>query len=177
LWDDTGTHLRDVLVDVSSLRTFIVEQTVTTDVAVRSDVRRTAQTLEAVIENQGNIPLADALLVSGNATESLGTISPGQSQQAVLDRSRNNFPHAAHVQSSAEEMFDRQAMLNSLFNFDRFLGGFAQPVGPGAANQSFFPAEHTYLLAWQESAVMDVSLEDGAVEQQALTLHVIRLEE
>jgi hypothetical protein len=177
LWDDTRTHLRDVLVDVSSLRTFIVEQTVTTDVAVSSDIRRTAQTLEAVIENQGTMPLVDALLVSGNAMESIGTIQPGQSQQVVLERGRDNFPHAARLQSSEEELFDRQAILSNLFNFNRFLGGFAQPVRPGAANQSFFSAEHAYLLAWQERAIMDATLEDGAVQQEALTLHVIRLAE
>jgi hypothetical protein len=177
LWDDTSTHLRDVLVDVSSLRTFIVEQTVTTDVAVRSDVRRNAQTIEAVIENQGDTPLVDAFLVSGNAMEMIGTIAPGQSQQVVLDRSRDNFPHAANVQLSEEELFDRQAVITNLFSFERFLGSFARPIVPGATDQSFFPAEHAYLLAWQEHAVLDVSLADGAVEQDALTLHVIRLEE
>jgi hypothetical protein len=117
------------------------------------------------------------MLVSGNAMESMGTIPPGQAQQVVLDRSRDNFPHAAGVQSPEEGLFDRQAVLSDLFNFNRFPGRFAQPIRPGAANQSFFPSEHAYLLAWQEGAVVDVVLEDGTVQQDALTLHVIRLEE
>ncbi len=183
-WTDTGTQFSNVLVDVSSLRTFIMEQTVALDgVQVRSDLRREESVIAGTLENMGSIPWDDALLVSGTAMQSLGTLAPGERETVTLDLDDARFPRLADAET--EGLFNRQSVLDSVFNVDQFfVGGLTRrPAAVGNApaapisETSVFGQTGVYLLFWYEQPELEIQFENATLGQHAgVTLYVIRLD-
>lgn len=174
VWTDAATYLRDVLVDVSSLRTFIVEQTVPVNVQVRSNLQRTGRQIAGDIQNVGNTPLNDALLVYGDTAESLGSIAPGATQTVSFRTGQNNFPQGTNA--STEGLFNRDEMLISLFSGGMFVNPvrFAAPgVNPA---QNVLDNQGIYLLAWSDQPLAGVQLTGTSDEAQGVTLYVMRLQ-
>jgi hypothetical protein len=176
LWTGTATLLQDVLIDVSSLRTFIVEQTIVPEARAQSSLQREGRTLVGEVRNQGSIPLLDAMIVARGSVQQLGTLQPGDAAQIDLDLQRNNFPHMAEARE--EGLFNRQEMLDMLFSPNRFRGAFVRPPGPGANNDGLLDPTGTFLLAWSERPAIEVQhAGNGVRAQQSLTLHIVRLQE
>ncbi len=174
LWTDTATELRDILVDVSSLRTFIVEETLPAEVQVSSAFQRDGVTVTGEVRNESGFALEDALLVTNNSVERLNTILPDATVSVSIRRNQDNFPGAAGAET--EGLFNRQQMLSTLFNFNGFMGGFVRPPGPGNPGMTSFDPEGVYLLAWREQPAVSANLRDVTTEQQGLTLYVVRLQ-
>ncbi|MCU0491211.1 MAG: hypothetical protein MUD01_06470 [Chloroflexaceae bacterium] len=172
VWSDGGTDLRDTLVDVSALRSFIVEQTLTAVPQVGTQLQRNQRAVQGEVQNLSNEPLLDALLVTGNAVQSLGTLQPGERRGVSLQGTEANFPDS--VNASSDGVFNRQTILSTLFNTNQF--GFS-----GGGGSSFQPVEGmpnregVYLLAWRSQPSVAVSIDGGDSAQQGVTLYVIRL--
>lgn len=169
-WTDTGTQVRDALVDVSSIRTFIVERTVPLEIAVESNLERSGNTITGAVTNQSGIPLNNALLVSGNTVQQLDTIAPGATLQVSLRRGQDNFPQQANAGTGG--MFNRQMMMDMLFNPMGFMVGFPAP----GTMETVLDSQGVYLLAWSEEPVIDVQLSNLADIQQTVVLYVVQLE-
>jgi hypothetical protein len=171
VWTDTSTEVRDTLVDVSSLRTFIAEQTQPAPVTVESNLERQNNRIAGTIALQGDIALEEALLVSGDSVQPLGTLTPGASERVLLQLRQNNFPLQA--QASIDGLFNRQETLNYLFENTGFAtSGLPTITG---AHLPAFADEGVYLMGWHENGVIDVTVPNATVETQGSTLYVIRL--
>jgi hypothetical protein len=175
-WSDSETRLLNTLVDVSSIRTFIVERTIPTQVQVSSALQQNGSQIVGTVENQSNLPLRDALLISGSGMQQLGTIAPGSTQQVSLDRFQNNLHFLrmdTDTDDDSEALFNRQKMLNILLGSQRFaLGNFDNtrnldtPLDP----------EAVYLLGWLEQAPFEAGLSSITSAQESLTLYIIQLQ-
>ncbi len=177
-WTDTNTQVRDILVDVSSLRTFIAEQNVSVPVQVSSSLERQPNTLTGEVRNTGSAPLQDALLVSGDSVQHLGTIAPDATAEVDLTLNQGTFPRRANV--ATEGMFNRQLLLNILSDTSQPTSSFAQPPPAVPGNQipeSLFSQNRSYLLAWGETPTLEAELAGTVTEQSGLTLYMIRLQE
>ncbi len=166
---DDRIEWRDVLVDVSSLRTFTAERAIASPVQVESDVRRDQFSVSVEVRNGGDAPLEDALLVYGTSVQQLATIAPGASVQTTAQFDANTFPYAADALD--EGLWDRQQVLQVLFDADSFSMMMPSAI-PGMPE-----SDGVYLLAWSDRLTLTPSI-DGAplAEQQGLTLYVIRLD-
>lgn len=169
VWTDSTSEVREALVDVSSLRTFIAERSTTVEVRVESSLRREDQQIAGTVLNEGNEPLVDALVVQGNAMQHLGTLQPGERYEVLLQRGQANFPDA--VGAATEGFINRQRMLSLLFSSNPF-----RPVGPNIPGQGLPDREGVYLLAWREQPGIEARINGGFRVQQGLTLYVIRLD-
>jgi hypothetical protein len=158
---------------VSSLRTLLVEQQVPlSEVAASSSLTYSGDEFTGEISNAGSLPLNDALLVYGSQALELGTLAPGEVREvASTDAAAVGFPFG--VDASSEGLFNRQNVLNTMFDPDRllFMGNMQQG---GNVPQTVLDSEGVYLLAWQDAALVEADLDTGAVEQ-GLTLYVVRL--
>lgn len=173
VWTDRHTQLPDVLVDVSALRTMIVEQAVTSEIQVRSNLQRTSREVRGDIQNIGNVPITDALLLAGNTVEPLGTILPGSTREIVMQTGLDNFPHGAQV--ATEGLFNRQEMLTTVF-FTNIFSNQANPAGPGVnPNQNSPDNQDVYLLIWSDQPAIDAQINTMAEESQGITLYIVRL--
>lgn len=176
-WSDSETRLLDTLIDVSSIRTFIVERTIPTRVQVRSALERTNGQVVGTVENQSSLPLRDALLISGSGMQRLGTIAPGSTQQVSLDRFQNNllFPRqdVDIDDDTPDALFNQQNMLNVLLGSQRFaMGNFDNTRNLGTP----LDPEAVYLLGWLEQPPFDAGLSSTTSAQESLTLYIIQLQ-
>lgn len=171
VWTDQGTELRDLLVDVSSLRTAIVEQAVDVPFRISSDLERQRGDVTGTVQNLGDTPLVDAVLVYGSSQESLGTLEPGARRDISLERNRGTFPPPVLTDSS--ELLDQRRVLNALFQGDQF-GPF--PVGPNPPMRGMPDRDGVYLLAWRDQPLIETRVNGSAVTQAGITLYIIRLD-
>ncbi len=168
VWTDQGTELRDLLVDVSSLRTAIVEQAVDMPLQVSSNLQRQRGEVRGEVQNLGNEPLLDAVIVYGSTQQHLGTLAPGANHEVILERNRGNFPGFANFDDD-ETMFSRQRILNTLDEPDQF-GRFGPNAPMGGLDDN-----GVYLLSWSEQPLSSVQIDGTSAHQDGLTLYVIRL--
>lgn len=169
VWNDSATDVRDLLVDVASLNTLLVERSVEPGVKLRSSLeQQNSGTVAGTIENLGNEPLTDALLIYGDSATRVGTIAPGETITMHLRPDQHNFPDG--VNASTEGLFDRQLVLSMFFGGPPRWIAVAPPLSGGLPTTA-----GTYLLAWSEHPLIAAEVNNAPVQQQGLTLYVIRL--
>ncbi len=168
VWTDQGTELRDLLVDVSSLRTAIVEQAVDMPFQVSSNLQRQQGEVRGEVQNLGSEPLRDAVIVYGSTQQRLGTLAPGTDHEVVLEHNRGNFPGFANFDDD-ETMFNRRRILNILDEPDQF-GRFGPNTPMGGLDDN-----GVYLLSWGEQPLSSVQIDGTSANQDGLILYVIRL--
>ncbi len=158
-WNDEATLLYDFLVDVSSLRTVVLQQSLdNVPLQVSSSLEMAKGELVGEVANRGDFPFTDALLVYGNSVQQLGTIAAGERVPVQLERDLFNFPNEANAVRDGD--FDRQQMLYSL----DYTTGMETNFRSGA-----------YLLAWGEKQFTDVQIDTDPINHHRLVLYIIRL--
>ena len=167
--DGLNASIRDLLVDVSSLRTLLVEQQIQTAPVVTSRLERQGNLLAGELELGGDLQLRDAILVSGADAQPLGDLSPGVVTPIMLQPDQFNFPELLSL--SEEGLIIRGRVLNSLFGYDRFAIGGAQFGGPSKG----IPGTGVYLLGWAEQPTLEAQVNAFDLRQQGETLYIIRL--
>ncbi len=167
--DATSNSVPELLIDVGSFRTVMVEQTAGDVPRVESDLRVEGGFLRGQVRLGGAVPLRDAQLVAGAASIPIGDLQPGTAAPVDLRLNQQNFPF--QPQSSDAGLVYRNQVLTSLFGFDRFSLG--NPSGQG--QQGHPDARGVYLIGWIERPTLSISVNDDAVGQQSETLVVIRL--
>jgi hypothetical protein len=181
VWTDGATEVRDVLVDVSSLRTFIVEQRVDVDIALEGSVVHDGPQRNVEVRNSGSTPLNNAMFVYGSRSEWIGSLEPGERAQATMRSNNGAFPNNITIDNADEAnplndenaLFNRQQVLSTLFGF-RFV---PHTMGGGGGNTQGMPDEDgVYLLAWSDEPVVDLEV-NRSVRHEGITLYVIRLDE
>lgn len=172
VWTEDNTEVRDALIDVSALRSFVVERAVSVP-TVTSQVQRDQQRVE--VRNTGAAPLLDALIVVDNSSVSLGTLQPGESRVVDLNGLQGAFPD--WVDASSTGVFDQQALLRTLFGSRWFDMSF--PINPnGTGGEQGIPDRSgIYLLAWQAQAALELDLLGHDEQRESLTLYMIRLDD
>ena len=167
--DGLNASIRDLLVDVSSLRTLLVEQQIQTAPVVTSRLERQGNLLAGELELGGDLQLRDAILVSGADAQPLGDLSPGVVTPIMLQPDQFNFPELLSL--SEEGLIIRGRVLNSLFGYDRFAIGGAQFGGPSKG----IPGTGVYLLGWAEQPTLEAQVNAFDLRQQGETLYILRL--
>jgi hypothetical protein len=166
---DSAVQLPDLLVDVSSLRTLLVEQTLPTVPTVQSRLSRSSARMTGSLVNASGETLYDAMIVSGDAAQPLGDLSAGSSIEVNFARNMQSFPPQFTGESS--ELFNQEQVLMTLFSFDRFALGGSTFTG----QQGLPERDAVYLLAWRKAPALEVALDGDSQIQQGMTLYLIRL--
>jgi hypothetical protein len=167
--DDTGARSIRVLADIVSVTTFVAEQAVDLPVSVQSSLASDRAGVRGDVRNTGSSALEDVLIVRGDSFARLGTLAPGASQSIAANSLQQNFPNAANLSDSG--LFDRQEMLNALFDRDA-----ARIRNPNLPSLGSSDDEGVYLLGWVNQPTIAASIEGRAATQNGLTLYVIRLQ-
>jgi hypothetical protein len=166
---DSAVEVRDLLVDVSSLRTLIVEKPVDNIPAVSSQLQRSPDRVDGTFTYQGSVALEDAMIVYGDSVAPLGQLAPGQTEQVSLAAGLNNFPDGSI--GNEQQIFNRGQVLTNLFDFDRF--SFNGPQFDGTRGMP--ERDAVYLLGWVDTALLPVQLNGGGASQEGSLLYIIRL--
>lgn len=161
VWNDTATEIPDMLVDVSSLRTFVTEHPVDMPLTVESSLQQHQGKIWGSVTNMSDVSLEDAMLVYGNSVQNLDSLEPGATAEISLERDTFTFPDNATM--TQEGVFNRQQMLYSLYN----------QRGPMDEEQE---DDGVYVMAWREQSLFDIQVNAGTINQQALILYIIRLD-
>lgn len=164
-WSDTRTTIHDLLVDVSALRTLIAEQIVPVPFQVRSDLAMQQGEVVGTIENIGNQPITDALLVYRLTVTPFDPLPPGE--QRTVSLTRGNPDRLDTLADSPEAFFNRRQMINAIFQ--------PQPRGFGIHDMAPDP-NGVYLLIWSEQPLIELQVDGNQASQQGLTLYMIRLD-
>lgn len=170
----SSTSVPDVLVDVSSLRTFIAERTVPLDARVASSLQRQGGRITGEVRNQSTAPLEDVVLVHGGGMQELGTLAPGAVGTVNIPPSPNNFPQGASL--ATDGVFNRRRLLLHLFGHADPTSSFLLPGGVLPPSTGILERDGVYLLAWQAQPRIDVQIEGTSNEHQGLTLAIVRLD-
>ncbi|NTW02636.1 MAG: hypothetical protein HGA19_15380 [Oscillochloris sp.] len=166
---DSAATVPDLLIDVSALRTLLIEQQVSDVPVVQSQLMRDTSRISGSVRNNGNETLYNALIVSGDAAQSLGNIDPGTSMQVNLARNLQTFP--SQIDMPTDGLFNQQQVLQNLFSFDRFTFG-----GPAFQGQQGLPeSDAVYLLAWRSRPTTSVRVNGDDSPQKGMTLYLVRL--
>jgi hypothetical protein len=180
-WTDSGTRLVDMLVDVSSLRSFIVEQRMESPLQIRSDLRHGAQEIVGSVQNASTLPLHNALLIADDSVQELGTLEPGATQEIALELGLQDYSAWQDTPTTEQDtatMFNRNTMMTTLIDVSRFgasnFGGFVA-TPPHSLPSTLFRPGHAYLVGWRETPAVEVQLVDTAAEQHGLTLYIVQL--
>lgn len=161
VWNDTATEIPDMLVDVSSLRTFVTEHPVDIPLTVKSALQQHQGKIWGSVTNTSDVSLEDAILVYSNSVQNLDTLAPGETAEISLERDMFNFPDNATT--AQEGVFNRKQMLFSLYNQR---GPMREEHGDNGV----------YIMAWHQQPLFDIQINTGTINQQALILYVIRLD-
>ena len=164
--DTTGARSVNVLADVASVNTFVAHAAVDLPVSVQTDLISDTSGLRGEVRNTGPSALQDVMLVRGSTFARLGSLAPGASQQ-VAGGLEPNFPRAVNL--SPADVFDRQEMLNALFDRD-----FIRASNPGLPSGD--SSDDVYLLAWASQPTIAATVDGRPASQKGLTLYVIRLQ-
>ncbi len=177
-WADQATEVRNVLIDVSEMRTFTAEKAMEMSVNMQSNLTYDQQRIQGEVENVGTLSLADAILVRGNVAQELGTLAPGDTvsiDMEVHDQfdSWDAFPDAITTPNLG--VFNRRDALMVLFSWNQSL--FTIHPNQDAFVSGMPETEGVYLLGWSEpeQPLIEVQVNNRSIEQQSIVLHVIRL--
>jgi hypothetical protein len=166
---DSATTVPDLLIDVSALRTLLVEQPVSDVPSVASQITRDSTRVLGSVRNTSGETLHNALIVVGDAMQTLGDVGPGASIEVNLALNIQAFPGQVNLPSGG--LFNQQQVLSSLFSYDRFTFG-----GPTFQGQQGFPErDAAYLVVWRDQPAIDVAVDGDGRLQQGMTLYLIRL--
>jgi hypothetical protein len=166
---DTAATVPDLLIDVSSLRTLLVEQPVSELPSVASQITRDPSRVAGSLRNTSGETLHNALIVVGDAMQKLGDVDPGASVEVNLSLNIQAFPGQVSISSGG--LFNQQQVLSSLFSYDRFAFG-----GPTFQGQQGLPErDAAYLLVWRDRPAIDAAVDGDGRLQQGMTLYLIRL--
>lgn len=165
----TTTGMRDLLVDVSALRTVIVERAVDDVPTLTSALRRDGDHVRGEVTLVDGPALRDVQIVAGAAATMIGDLQPGGSAAVDLLTTQITFPNQMLL--SADGTFNRNQVLYALFGYDRFsVGGPTFQGGQGHPDPAGI-----YLIGWAAVPTLVVSVDGKAIEQIGETLYVIRL--
>ncbi len=166
---DSATTVPNFLIDVSALRTILVEQSVSDLPAVQSQISHDTQQFSGTLRNTGGETLRNAIVVVGGVMQTLGDIGPGASVAVNLSLNLSTFPN--QFDETSNSLFNQQRVMSSLFNFDRFTFG-----GPNMTGQQGLPErDAAYLLVWRDQPVISTTVDGDGQLQRGLTLYMIRL--
>lgn len=168
--DGATTGMRELLIDVSALRTLLVEQPAARAPAVSSDLQVNPGTgVQGELRLAGDIALRDAIVVHGADAQELGDLGPGDTATVRVRAGAANFPD--QVSPSGGGVIDRERVLNNLFGYDRFTRG-----GPTFQGDKGLPEpDGVYLLGWAEATTVDGQIDGQPGRRQGETLYLIRL--
>jgi hypothetical protein len=167
---DVATTVQDLLIDVSSLRTLIVEQQAEVAPAVASTLRVEQQRAVGEIALTGGPALRNVVVVWGDSAQELGELRPGDGAQVDFDLMQSNFPDL--LQLPGDGMFNRERVMYSLFGYDRFT-----PGGPAFQGERGIPERDAfYLVGWADGAGVGTTIDGDGGRQQGETLYIIRLD-
>lgn len=168
--DGASTGIRELLIDVSALRTLLVEAPATRVPAVSSDLELDPATgVRGELRLEGDLALSDAMLVFGAAAQELGELRPGDTATIALRADAQNFPDQVSPQVGG--VVNREQVLNNLFSYDRFAIG-----GPTFQGDKGLPElDGAYLLGWADGATLELSIDGAPASRQGETLYIIRL--
>jgi hypothetical protein len=165
--DGSTTGMRELLIDVSSLRTLLVEETATRTPEVRSALQVDGRSgVSGEVRLTGTLELHDAMVVYGDSAQELGNLKPGDSATVQVRSGAQNFPD--QVTPSMGGIINRRQVLESLFGHDRFAWG-----GPTFQGANGIPELNgVYLLGWATGTTVEGGI-DG--QQQGEALYIVRL--
>jgi len=167
---DSGATVPDLLIDVSALRTLLVEQPVADVPSVQSQLAHNTQQFSGTLRNTSGETLRNAMIVVGDSVQNLGDVGPGASVAVNLSLNLQAFPNQIG-ETSSDGLFNQQRVLSSLFTFDRFTLG-----GPTAMGQQGIPErDAAYLLAWRDQPAIEMTVDGDGQLQRGMTLYLIRL--
>lgn len=168
--DGAAVGVNDLLIDVSSLRTVMVEQPTPVAPQLQSDLRLEQGRFEGELVLADGPALRDALLVYRDSAQQLDDLQPGVSAAVSLARNLGNFPDQLTLDD--EGSFDHNRVMYSLFGYDRFAVG-----GPTFQGEKGLPDnEGVYLIGWSDGITLDARIDGDAGRQQGETLYIIRLD-
>lgn len=166
---DSAVEVPDLLIDVSSLRTLLVEQPVIDVPTVQSQLTLGASRVSGSLRNAGGETLENAMVVVGDAAQAIGDIGPGASVTIDLARNLQSFP--SQSDTPTDGLFNQRQVLSSLFSYDRFSFG-----GPNFQGQQGLPErDAVYLVAWRSTPTIAVSIDGDDRLQKGMTLYLVRL--
>lgn len=166
--DGTSAGVADLLVDVSALRTLLVEQPATDLPGLESRLERQDDRLVGELRLSNDLALRDAILVRGADAQLLGDLAAGEAVSVDLSIGQFNFPD--QIGLSEDGVIRRTQVLNSLFSYDRFAIG-----GPQFGGAKGMPDSGAYLLGWGEHPSVEVQIDGTRGNQQGETLYLIWL--
>jgi hypothetical protein len=173
VWTDGTTEVRDALIDVSSIRTFVVQQPVTDVPQIETTLAEHEQNSFTIeVHNESPHPLQGAMVVQRTRMAPIGTLEPGDSTSVTLNR-RQDWQFPTITDTSTNGLFNRQDILLSLFSYNR--SNFSLPTMHNEA-EGMFDSKGIYLLAWSEQPVADMHLDGSAIQPESDTLYIIRLD-
>ncbi len=170
-WNDDTSELQDVLIDVSSLRTFVTEATITPAPTVRSALERTVGRVTGDIQNTSNTTLHQTIVVHGDDMHEIGTLAPGDTQTVLIERMGSAFPHSITTVAE-DDVFHRSTVISSFFGYQR--EDFTLPR-IFTETEGMIDQDGVYLLGWEETPLVDIQVGNTMVNQQGYGLHIIRL--
>lgn len=173
-WTDTTSQMRDILVDVSSLREFQLQETVALDIMVSSEITTIDQrTFRITVTNRGNQPIQDASVVYRNAIVPIGTLQPAEARETTITADlpdENNT--VTGLQESTDDVLHRNRLLATWLSSDSI-----GPWGGDTATINRIPDDQVYLMAWQDQPLLDLELNGQPFAQQGLSFYLIQLGE
>lgn len=159
-------ELRDLLVDIASVRTIVAELPVDAPPMIESSTELSNQALRGQIRNSGGNALEHVLVVRGGSFVDVGSLASGASASFDFTNAARNFPWG--VDLPEEGLFNRKTLINALFNGDATLYATGSgPLGDSGA----------YVIAWSNQPSLPVRIDGSDQAQSGYTLYVIRLKQ
>lgn len=167
--DDLSSGIERLLIDVSALRTLLVEAEITSVPPVSSRLERDGMRLSGHVQLEGSTGLRDVLIVTRTNAQLLGQMVPGQPVNVDLALNQFNFPERISLDDSG--VIIRSQIINRIFDHDRF--AFGGPQFGGARRG--MPNDDVYLLGWAADPGDTIVINGRTAAPQGETLYIIRL--
>ncbi|PDW02763.1 hypothetical protein [Candidatus Viridilinea mediisalina] len=168
---ELNVGFENLLIDVSALRTLLIEAPVTTLPQVSSRLERDALHVSGEVQLEGSTGLRDVLIVKGTNAQLLGNLEPGQTATVDLMLNQSNFPGPIGNRLNDDGLIRRSRVLSQIFDHDRFaLGG-----GQFGGARRGIPNDAVYLMGWTTEPGASIVINGRTVAPQSETLYMIRL--
>lgn len=156
---DSAVEVRNTLISIGEIRTLLSESVIASDTQVTGQVQTDAQQVRGQIAYSGSAPLEDAVVVRGQAFQSLGTLAPGATSKIDFKADGEGFPWTLNLSEVAS--IDRQQLLDHLLK---------------QRNTNAQAAEPTYLIGWHHAPASDLQVNGAVVKPTGTVLYIIRLD-
>ncbi len=199
-WTAQDSRFEQALVDVSSLRTFLVEQSGSLDLGIASTLERSrntlsfsappdqfdtiAATVSGTIENRGPFTFDETLLVYGGAFQELGRLAPSERIAVQIDAGdpSRQFPFAIPINPMFGAINDPYApprpslTQEVLFNRHQIINEiFTTPPVVTQNGWVIFDPKAVYLIGWNDQQVLPLELPNVIAQQSVETLYIVQL--